>query len=69
MIIVSVNCSNNNKDTCLEKSVQCFIDPCLLSECPNFPTAVCRANYCGGCNSEFFQAGQVVDCHATLPIV
>ena len=36
--------------------VNCFVDPCLLATCPAHPTAVCVANFCGGCNAEFFDA-------------
>lgn len=31
--------------------VDCFADPCTVSSCP---TGTCQANYCGGCNAEYF---------------
>ncbi|XP_074662296.1 uncharacterized protein LOC141914868 [Tubulanus polymorphus] len=34
--------------------VKCFADPCEGKTCPNFPDAQCVANYCGGCNYEFY---------------
>nr|CAB3267843.1 zonadhesin [Phallusia mammillata] len=46
--------------------VQCVIDPCEVNTCPRFPEAECRANFCGGCNAEFFLNGkQIPDekCH------
>eukprot|EP00055_Hartaetosiga_balthica_P016931 m.109826 g.109826 ORF g.109826 m.109826 type:complete len:2809 (-) comp9210_c3_seq2:618-9044(-) len=47
--------------------VSCFADPCAVSSCPANPTAVCQANYCGGCHAEYFNAtsGARVDCHQT----
>ncbi|MET0388702.1 MAG: hypothetical protein ABW321_22210 [Polyangiales bacterium] len=33
--------------------VQCLVDPCQVSACSE-PGAVCRANYCGGCNAEWY---------------
>jgi len=34
--------------------VNCFVDPCNYASCPGRSDAVCRANYCGGCNSEWW---------------
>lgn len=31
--------------------VQCFVDPCTTSDCPNVKDAKCTPNYCGGCNA------------------
>jgi hypothetical protein len=31
----------------------CFVNPCDVSTCAE-PDAVCEANYCGGCNAEWF---------------
>ncbi|CAF4739623.1 unnamed protein product, partial [Rotaria magnacalcarata] len=34
--------------------------------CPKYPDAKCVANYCGGCNDEWFLAnGQQVQCRTT----
>ncbi len=35
------------------RPVQCFVDPCEVNKCDE-PDAQCVANYCGGCNAEFF---------------
>ncbi|XP_002735256.1 chelonianin-like [Saccoglossus kowalevskii] len=43
--------------------VNCFADPCTVEECPLYPYAECVANYCGGCNAEFFYDGEKVDCN------
>lgn len=32
----------------------CLINPCILSFCPHYPNAKCFSNYCGGCNSVFY---------------
>ncbi|CAF2123414.1 unnamed protein product [Rotaria magnacalcarata] len=46
--------------------VQCFVDPCKDKTCPKYPDAKCVANYCGGCNDEWFLAnGQQVQCRTT----
>ena len=46
--------------------VNCLIDPCEVTTCPNFstsdnfatvdnfPTIVCKADFCGGCTARFF---------------
>lgn len=31
--------------------VQCFVDPCEVTSCPE---GTCEANYCGGCHAEFY---------------
>ncbi len=36
--------------------VNCFVDPCRFGKCPAHPTAVCRSDFCGGCNARFFDA-------------
>jgi len=33
--------------------VQCFVDPCEVSSCDE-ASAECQANYCGGCNAEWY---------------
>ncbi|MFT5431550.1 MAG: hypothetical protein ACI9OJ_002247 [Myxococcota bacterium] len=49
-------------DTCAcndgTQPVNCFADPCMFADCPS---GECVANYCGGCNAEFYdQYGQAV---------
>ena len=42
--------------------VQCFVDPCEVSECWN-PNAECISNYCGGCYADFYDLnGDLLDC-------
>lgn len=36
--------------------VNCFVDPCLFATCEAHPDANCVANFCGGCNAEFFDS-------------
>ncbi|XP_072014293.1 uncharacterized protein [Amphiura filiformis] len=39
---------------------------CALEDCPAFPDAICRQNFCGECSVEFFDAqGNRVDCTQT----
>ncbi len=39
--------------TCVDGTfpVNCFVDPCEVNSCP---VGECTANYCGGCNAEFY---------------
>ncbi len=43
------------RETCEQGSpvVRCFMDPCDVASCPQFPDAKCVSNYCGGCNYDF----------------
>ncbi|XP_078580827.1 uncharacterized protein LOC144864527 [Branchiostoma floridae x Branchiostoma japonicum] len=40
----------------------CLVDPCEGKTCPGTPDAQCVANYCGGCNTEFYTCGCVPAC-------
>lgn len=43
----------------------CLVDPCQIAGqkgCAEYPKAICRPNFCGGCNSEWFLNGEKVDC-------
>lgn len=45
--------------------VNCFVDPCMVSECAD-PEATCSSNYCGGCRAEWYDAwGGMADCEAS----
>lgn len=47
----------NGSFTCADTTiplVNCFADPCSVT--PACPGAVCSANYCGGCNAEFYDS-------------
>jgi hypothetical protein len=48
--------------------VACLLNPCQVSKCPNFPQAVCKANYCGGCFAKWFVDGKPVDCGPVDPV-
>jgi len=37
----------------------------MMATCDAYPDAKCEANYCGGCNAEFFLDGEMVDCEET----
>lgn len=47
---------------CSEGWVYCFVDPCLVTECPAYPDAYCIPDYCGGCHADFFVNSVEVDC-------
>jgi hypothetical protein len=47
----------NGVYTCADPNiplVNCLIDPCQMA--PACPGATCYANYCGGCNAEFYDS-------------
>lgn len=45
----------------------CLVDPCQSSSCPYNPTAVCRADYCGGCNARWYcgESDITMNCDST----
>ena len=56
------NCCGD-KCACTDGSqpVNCFVDPCQVSSC-DVAGAVCEANYCGGCNAEWYDAANMRVC-------
>ena len=42
--------------------VSCFVDPCSVSSCYTHPEAECVANYCGGCWSDYYLDGELIQC-------
>lgn len=46
----------------------CLADPCVKAVCPAYPSAECKANYCGGCFAHFFdKQGSRVSCKVEKP--
>jgi hypothetical protein len=45
--------------------VDCFADPCLVSECSSYPDAECVANYCGGCWADYYLNGDLIYCDSS----
>uniref|UniRef100_A0A7S4M6N3 Uncharacterized protein n=1 Tax=Vannella robusta TaxID=1487602 RepID=A0A7S4M6N3_9EUKA len=41
---------------CETECVDCFQDPCTSYSCKDNPNWTCQANYCGGCNREWYDA-------------
>jgi len=37
------------------------VDPCEVTDCTAFPFATREADYCGGCNANFYQKGELVN--------
>jgi hypothetical protein len=52
-IDISFNC---------EFPVNCFADPCSISNCYSHPTSECIPNYCGGCWSDYYLDGELIQC-------
>merc|ERR1712110_441299 len=44
------------------QQVYCFVDPCAFAKCEKHPEAVCKSNYCGGCNAWFYIRDERVSC-------
>ena len=42
--------------------VYCKVNPCQVNKCAKYPDAICKPNYCGGCNADFYLNGEKVDC-------
>ncbi|CAF5012180.1 unnamed protein product [Rotaria sp. Silwood1] len=60
------NCNNTSSCPPDQPEVQCFADPCQGATCSAYPNATCAANYCGGCNTEWFtDSGKQVQCETT----
>ncbi|CAF1216535.1 unnamed protein product [Adineta ricciae] len=51
-----------SRTTTCANPVNCLIDPCQGATRRNYTNAVCRANYCGGCNRNFYVGCKKVDC-------
>ncbi|XP_066290079.1 zonadhesin-like isoform X3 [Branchiostoma lanceolatum] len=60
-----VDCEETDRSPCPlgVAMARCKRDPCEMRTCPGHPSATCQANYCGGCNAEFFdEDGNEVEC-------
>ena len=55
-------------DDC-QMPVNCFVDPCLVSECTSYPDAECVANYCGGCWADYYLDGELINCDLSMDCV
>ena len=42
--------------------VNCFVNPCSVSECTSYPDAECVVNYCGGCWADYYLDGEQINC-------
>ena len=50
-----------NTYPCIEGYVECFVDPCEVTDCPAYPNAVFEADYCGGCNANCYVGDELVN--------
>ena len=55
-------------DDC-QMPVNCFADPCGVSECISYPDAECVANYCEGCWADYYLNGELITCDLTMDCV
>jgi len=55
-------------DDC-QMPVDCFADPCEVSECISYPDAECIANYCGGCWADYYLDGEQINCDLSMDCV
>ena len=49
--------------------VNCFVDPCFVSECTSNPDADCEANYCGGCWADYYLNDDLINCGLSMDCV
>ena len=49
--------------------VNCFVDPCVMSECTSYPDAECVANYCEGCWADYYLDGEQINCDLSMDCV
>ena len=49
--------------------VNCFVDPCFMSECTSNPDAECEANYCGGCWADYYLNDDLINCDLSMDCV
>ncbi len=55
--VIRIDISND-----CELPVDCFSHPCSTSNCFSHPTAECIPNYCGGCWSDYYLDGELIEC-------
>jgi len=51
-------------DEC-QMPVDCFADPCIVTECSTYPDAECVSNYCGGCWADYYLNGELINCNSS----
>lgn len=61
-----VQCGDASSCANGEQVVQCFVDPCAVSRC-DVAGATCQANYCGGCNAQWYDARGTRVCVPAAP--
>ena len=49
--------------------VNCFVDPCFVSECASYPDTECVANYCGGCWADYYFDSELINCDLSMDCV
>ena len=49
--------------------VNCFVDPCFVSECVSYPDTECVANYCGGCWADYYLNDDLINCDLSMDCV
>ena len=49
--------------------VNCFANPCEISECTSYPDAECVANYCEGCWADYYLDGDLINCDLSMDCI
>ena len=49
--------------------VNCFANPCEISECTSYPDAECVANYCEGCWADYYLDGELINCDLSMDCI
>ena len=61
---ISISVNNIGISYNCESPINCFVDPCSISNCYSEPAAECIADYCGGCWSDFYLNNELIQCDA-----
>jgi len=49
--------------------VNCFANPCEISECASYPDVECVANYCEGCWADYYLDGELINCDLSMDCI
>ncbi len=59
----AVNVTSISISSECESLVDCFVDPCEVSSCSDYPLAECVSNFCDGCWADYYVNGELVFCN------
>ena len=51
-----------------EQPLNCFVDPCTVSNCTSSDSAGCISNYCGDCYADYYEDNELIFCDSPASI-